>query len=207
VSGAVAGTVAVRPSVGNASRMTDKPSYIGLLNAIANAEGDAECYLGAWAAVTPRDDVRSVISTVALREGEHSKAFAKRLCELGFEVQPRTDPKTAERMAIASSTTLSDLQKFDQLDLGRGQVQGKPDIFTGMFADTTIDIQTGGLLGRYIAEERDSGRMFEQCRCQLESELSNGASQTNGAQNGSTDRLARIESLLECLVERLDAKV
>jgi hypothetical protein len=32
-----------------------------------------------------------------------------------------------------------------------------------MFEDTTIDIQTGALLGRYIAEERDSGRRLRAC--------------------------------------------
>lgn len=192
--------------------MTDKPSYLGLLNAISNAEGEAECYLTAWAGVTTRDDVRQVLSTIALREGEHSKAFAKRMCELGFEVLPRTDAKAAERMAIASSTTLSDLEKFEQLDLGRPPVEGKPDIFANMLADASIDIQTGGLLGRYIAEERDSGRMFQSCRRSLEAEAAGGRAASNGSggasgSNGaaSTDRLARIESLLECLVEKLGA--
>lgn len=189
--------------------MSDKPSYLGLLNAISVAEGEAECYLSAWAAVTPRDDVRQVLSTIALREGEHSKAFAKRMCELGFEVLPKADAKAAERMAVASSTTLTDLEKFEQLDLGRAPVEGKPDIFAGMLGDMSIDIQTGGLLGRYIAEERDSGRMFQSCRGQLEAECAAGNGSTNGAAgghaatNGSTDRLARIESLLEQLVAKL----
>ena len=35
---------------------------------------------------------------------------------------------------------------------------GDPDIFSGFFTDSTIDIQTGALLGRYICEERDTGR-------------------------------------------------
>ena len=83
--------------------MSDKPSYLGLLNAVSNAESQAECYLTAWAEVTPDDGVRHVISTVALREGEHGKAFAKRLCELGYTVLPREDPKFDDKMAIASS--------------------------------------------------------------------------------------------------------
>ena len=33
--------------------MSDKPSYLGLLNAVSNAESQAECYLTAWAEVTP----------------------------------------------------------------------------------------------------------------------------------------------------------
>jgi len=181
--------------------MTDKPSYLGLLNAISVAEGDAHCYLSAWAGATTRDDVRAVISTVALREGEHSLAFAKRMCELGYDVMRREDPKSAERMAIAASTTLSDLEKFEQLGLGEPEVEGRPDIFAGMFADTTIDIQTGGLLGRYIAEERDSGRMFRACRQALEAECASAG--TNGRAGGSPDRLDRIEALLETLVSKV----
>ena len=49
--------------------MSDKPSYLGLLNTIALAETRAECYLSAWAEVTQDDDVRAILKKVALREG------------------------------------------------------------------------------------------------------------------------------------------
>jgi rubrerythrin len=176
--------------------MADKPSYIGLLNAIAVAEGQAECYLQAWAAATPSDDVRQVLTTVALREGEHSKAFEKRLCELGYSVRAKDDAKAAERAAVAARTDLSDKEKFEQLGLV-GEGDG-PDVFSSMFADKNIDIQTGALLGRYIAEERDSGRMFRECYAQLSSASNGGAS---GAD--LSGQLARIETLLEKLVDRL----
>ncbi len=124
--------------------MSDKPSYLGLLNAIANGESQAECYLNAWAATTPDDGVRQVISTVALREGEHGKAFAKRLCELGYTVLPREDPKFDEKMAIAGDKHLTDREKFEKLGFSpaersepsgpglllthvRGQVDRHPD--------------------------------------------------------------------------------
>ena len=54
--------------------MSEKPSYLGLLNAISVAESDAGEYLAAWAAVTPSADVKAVIRTVSLRESEHSLA-------------------------------------------------------------------------------------------------------------------------------------
>ena len=54
--------------------MSTEPTYLPLLRRIAEAECNAEVYLSAWAGATPRDDVRRVISTVALREGEHAKA-------------------------------------------------------------------------------------------------------------------------------------
>ncbi|MEM7337751.1 MAG: hypothetical protein AAF467_03825 [Actinomycetota bacterium] len=144
--------------------MAEKPSYLGLLNAIAVAEGHAEDYLGRWAETTPRDDVRSVIHAVALREGEHAKAFEKRIWELGFGLKPSLADQS--KMEIAGSADLSDRAKFEKLGLAADPGDG-PDVFTGMFADTTIDIQTGGLLGRYIAEERDSGRMLRACYDQL----------------------------------------
>ena len=65
--------------------MSEKPSYIGLLNAIAVGETQAECYLSAWAGTTPDDAVRQVLTTIALREGEHASAFAKRINELGCD--------------------------------------------------------------------------------------------------------------------------
>lgn len=183
--------------------MSDKPSYLGLLNAISNAESEAECYLNAWAEVTPRDDVRCIIQAVALREGEHGKSFAKRMCELGYGLQSRSDGKFDERMAIASSKTLTDKEKFEKLGLCAPVDTSKPDFFSGMLADCTIDIQTGTLLGRYIAEERDSGRMLRGCYEQLSKEAngSNGSAVTAGA-----DRLERIECLLEQLVEKLAAR-
>lgn len=143
--------------------MSHKPSYLGLLNAVSVAETDAGTYLAAWAAVTPSKDVRAVINTIALRETEHGLAFAKRIDELGYEVIPKADPKTAERMAIAGSTALSDKEKFEALGLGRAAQNGSRDIFDTFFENKDLDPVTGGLLGRYVAEERDSGRKFAEC--------------------------------------------
>jgi rubrerythrin len=184
--------------------MTDKPSYLPLLNRIANAETEAEGYLGAWAATTPRADVRQILAAVALREGEHGKAFAKRLCELGYEVEPMAEirAKAAERAQVTASTNLSDREKFEKLGFGQPSDPSQPDQFAAMFADRNIDIQTGELLGRYISEERDSTRMFEDCYRQLCAEENGAPASAAGA---GTDRLARIESLLEQLVDRLPA--
>ena len=181
--------------------MSEKPSYLGLLNAVSNAESQAECYLTAWAEVTPDDGVRHVISTVALREGEHGKAFAKRLCELGYTVLPREDPKFDDKMAIASSTTLTDREKFEKLGFSRVVDPSAPDIFSKFFDDKTIDIQTGALLGRYIAEERDSDRMLHGCYDQL-CAAENGHGSAGGANGDLGAQLARIEDLLEKLVAK-----
>jgi rubrerythrin len=138
-----------------------KPSYLGLLNAIALGEGRAHQYLSCWAAKTPDADVKKVIATVAIREGEHSHAFTKRLCELGFTVQDRPDPQFEKNMAIANADC-SDLEKFEALGFG-GEGRNSRDPFKGIFDDESIDVATGELLGRYISEERDSGRMLRAC--------------------------------------------
>ena len=86
--------------------MADKPSYLGLLNAVANAECRGHAYLTAWADVTPDPDVRAVLLTIAAREGEHGFSFAKRINELGFELMPTDDPTFDEKMEIATSDLL-----------------------------------------------------------------------------------------------------
>jgi hypothetical protein len=160
--------------------MSDKPSYLGLLNAISVAETDAGCYLAEWAKVTPSDDVRAVIHTIALRETEHGMAFEKRIDELGYKVEPRVDPKNAERMAIAASTALSDKEKFEALGLGKRPTNGAPDVFDNFFENKDLDPVTGGLLGRYVAEERDSGRKFAACYAILSADADKAAAKANG---------------------------
>ena len=110
--------------------MGQKPSYLGLLNAISLAESEAHEYLTAWAAVTPHEGVKATLLTVAAREGEHGMAFAKRINELGYNLRPGPDdPKRAERMSIACSTEISDYDKMhalandnriDTVDCGEG---------------------------------------------------------------------------------------
>jgi hypothetical protein len=173
--------------------MSDKPSYLGLLNSIAVGEADGEELLCAWAAATPRADVRAVLEAVMVREGEHAKSFAKRIDELGFSVRPTEAPTHASRMAIARSTTLSDCEKFEQLNVGVQPNGG--DIFQRFMDDVTIDIRTGELMGRYISEERDSNRMLQACRAAVSAEANGSAG------NGEIEaRLERIERALTQLV-------
>jgi rubrerythrin len=184
--------------------VAETPSYLGLLNGVSHGESRAHCYLSAWADVTTNDEVRAVLRTVAAREGEHGMAFAKRIDELGFALEPRDDPKFEDRMAIASSTTLTDLQKMEQLRFTDYFVDDGPDIFDKFFSDHTIDIQTGALLGRYICEERDTiGRL--RCCYDLLRASSNGAGSTSAAAGGSAE-IKRIEAKIDALcdtVERL----
>jgi hypothetical protein len=171
--------------------MAEKPSYLGLLNGISIAEGRAADYLEAWCACATDPDLQATLRTVSLREREHSLAFAKRINELGFEVKPNENiPEFSEQMDIVTSDC-SDYEKAEALGLFKTRAQtDEPDIFSGFFNDATIDIQTGALLGRYICEERDTGRMIAACSAKLKAKH-------EGADGLGTDRLAALESKLD----------
>lgn len=147
-----------------------KPTYLGLLNTISLAESRAYRYLTEWASVTPDPEVREVLLKVAAREGEHGMAFAKRIDELGYHVRPKTEVggETPEDTAMdIVRSDRSDLEKLEALGLEKLDTGDEPDVFDGFFRDHTIDITTGELLGRYIAEERDTARLLRGCYEQL----------------------------------------
>jgi len=176
--------------------MSEKPSYLGLLNAVAVAEGRAHAYLRAWIEVTPSDEVRQVLRTVAAREGEHAMSFAKRINELGYEVRPGNEDDAGKAMKIASSSR-SDLEKMKAFKLHRIDTGTKPDVFDDFFKDHSIDVATGELLGRYIAEERDSGRLLRSCYEQLKRQAGEGPT-------AGDDSVARLESKVDALCRAVD---
>lgn len=175
-----------------------RPTYLPLLNSIAVNEAKGERLLQTWANSTRDPQLKSVLEFVAIREGEHAMAFTKRMCELGYEVDEKSAYqvfKDFDSLLECASSDASDAEKVAMLagDAG-GDGEGK-DPFRGFFNDTTIDPQTGGLLGRYIAEERDSGRLLGSQYDRIRSE---------GGRVSDTD--ARIAELSEC-VATLQAEV
>jgi len=143
------------------AKTSKKPSYLGLLNAVALGEANGALFLNAWADTTSDPKVEEVLRFVAIREHEHAAAFTKRIVELGFEVQPREDGGRHRKAMRMAKSSASDAEKFEWFRLD--QPPKETDIFDGFFANKDLDPQTGGLLGRYIAEERDSLRRFAAC--------------------------------------------
>lgn len=139
--------------------MSDKPSYLGLLNAIAVAEQRGFELLDAWRQATPDARLAGVLQQVAIREREHAAAFAKRVCELGYEVRQAPSPEFDDALACAGSTA-PDADKFRHVLGYGGPRDGEEDPLGRVFEDRTIDVQTGALLGRFIAEERDSEQLL-----------------------------------------------
>ena len=136
---------------------TTKPSFLGLLNTLSVAETAAAPVFTTWADTTKDKKLQKVLRLVAMREGEHGIAFAKRMLELGYEVRTPEDVGNTEALNLVASNK-TDLQKLRGLKFHKAP--SGPDVFDGMFADKTIDPVTGGLLGRYIAEERDTLRLL-----------------------------------------------
>lgn len=190
--------------------MSDKPSYLGLLNAISLAESRAHCYLTEWAAVTPDPDVRQVLLTVAAREGEHGMSFAKRINELGYDLKPKEGEDLGKALDTVRSDC-SDLEKMEALGLDKLDTGDKPDVFDGFFQDHSIDIRTGELLGRYIAEERDSARLLRRCYEALrDAEVRDGRnartadSKSDKALRTATKQLSALDAKVDALCRSVE---
>jgi hypothetical protein len=92
---------------------------------------------------------------------------------------------------------------METFGLARLDTGDKPDIFDNFFKDHSIDIRTGELLGRYIAEEHDTGRLFRSCYEELKA--ASGA-----AGSASSTELAALNAKVDALcaaVEQLQSTV
>ncbi len=138
--------------------MSDKPSYLKVLNAIAVGEARGHALFDAWAKATRDAELANTLNVVAIRECEHAAVFTKRLCELGYSVLEKPAEDFETRLQTLRSD-VSDAEKFESV-FGYGRERGDEGL-GGIFADTTIDPLTGKLLGRFIAEERDTRRRLE----------------------------------------------
>ncbi len=173
----------------------DAPTYLPLLNSIAVNEAKGQCLLNAWADSTRDTQLAAVLRFVAIREGEHAMAFEKRMCELGHAVNQQSAyqffKNFDEQLAFLRSNA-SDAEKVTCFrgDAPRAEGEQK-DPFRNFLADTTMDPLTGSLMGRYVCEERDSGR-------RLKAEYDRVC--------GAAPRAAEIDELRAC-VEALQAEV
>jgi hypothetical protein len=142
--------------------VSEQPTYLGPLNLLSLAETTAAEWFTAWAGVTSHSEVRSLLEVVAEREAEHGRAFAKRISDLGFELT-RPDAETVatnQRFLDIACSEQSDLQKFEAFGFTTAGHPDQSDVYDGLLdKDRTVDPETGALLGRYVAEDRDSGRM------------------------------------------------
>jgi rubrerythrin len=176
--------------------MADKPSYIGLLNAIANGERVGHKIFRNWAKVTTCDDIRGTLQTVAIREAEHAWAFEKRLCELGFGLRKKEVPEASRKTLKVMKSDATDLEKFEHIGYGKKSKDAQIDGLMKLLEDTTIDPQTGALLGRFICEERDTVRRLKVCYETVKNGATKPAMDTN---------LEQVCAQLATLTEKVEA--
>jgi hypothetical protein len=155
-------TVSTEPAAATTDRTGSKPTYLGLLNEIAEAERRGLEYLTAWADRCSDSEVEEAVRTVAVREGEHCASFTRRVVELGFRLRPRPSTDDEIRRLEVARSDLDDLATFEALGYGDPTPADGPDVFDDYFKDHSIDPVTGALLGRFVAEERESARILRQ---------------------------------------------
>jgi hypothetical protein len=177
--------------------MSDKPSYLGLLNAIAVGERRGHAVLSAWCDATQDRELASVLHRVAVREQEHAAAFEKRLCELGYGIKETDNPSFPDTLAFARSDAGDDAKFRRVLGYQAPDEPTRDDPLARVFEDRSIDPTTGALLGRFIGEERDSERQLRTTWKRIASET---ASRAATAAHGDDDPLladiaARIDRL------------
>jgi hypothetical protein len=184
-----------------------KPKYLGLLNAISNAESAAGVYLEAWADVTPDPDLACTLRLVAARERSHGEVFCRRIAELGFTLRKKVDPRGAEQLAKLSNPNISDLEKIGDRDERDSDPFG--DI-RRRIAEGEFDPMTANLMTWYIAEEIDSGRRLREAYdCVREKAGAKRKSAATGAPSADAEAImacmtagfARLEKSLEKLVK------
>ncbi len=186
--------------------MPDKPSYLGLLNAIAVNEARAHQYLQVWIDKTTDPEVEAVLRTVAWREGEHGMSFAKRVNELGYQLRDRDDLNLADRLEVAGSDR-TDLEKMEYF--GQDRLDEVLGAFDTIFSDHSIDIQTGELLGRYVAEEFDTARLLRCCYEQLKARQGETpdptfVSTTGAGATGASSELAALNDKVDALCRAVE---
>lgn len=178
--------------------MSDKPTYLGLLNAIVNGERRGHAFLTAWSEMSPDPDIALMLKTVALREAEHAATFEKRMCELGYTLIEKDDDNHEKTMKLICSD-VSDLEKFQKLGYDKSPNEDGEDQLLQLLSDKSIDPQTGALLGRFIAEERDSGRILR-AAYQCAKERSGSVQSTAGEDKVTLSQIcAQLEKLTEAV--------
>jgi hypothetical protein len=174
----------------------EKPSYLGLLNAISLAESNAGVYLRAWADATGDEDLACTLRFVAARETSHGEVFCRRLNELGFNLRHKPDPGADKRLAKVANPKIDDIDKLAAEREERGDPFAE---IKQQLADGRFDAMTANLLTWYIAEEYDSGRRLREAYDCVRAKA--GGSAPGKKANGHAAALpsADAEAIMACM--------
>jgi hypothetical protein len=174
---------------------TEKPPYLGLLNAISLAETSAGHYLRAWADATPDEDLACTLRFVAARETSHGEVFCRRIAELGYELRNKPDPAAGKRLAKLANPAISDLDKI-------GDEREEADPFRDIkrqLAAGHYDPMTANLLNWYIAEEGDSGRRLREVYDCVREKADGRSRKSNGRSMPSMGPSDDAQAIMACM--------
>jgi ferritin len=175
---------------------TEKPPYLGLLNAISLAESEAGVYLEAWANATDDEELAGTLRFVAARETSHGELFCRRLCELGYDLRQKPNPKAATRLARYANPKVSDCEK-----VGPEREEGDTfaDIRQGI-ASGVYDTMTCNMLQWYINEEADSGQRLREAYAKVRAKAGMTPAKSNGhAAQIDTGPSADAQAIMACM--------
>ena len=184
--------------------MSDKPSYLGLLNAIANGESQAECYLNAWAEVDARRrrasghlDGRAPRGRA--RQGVREAAVRARL----HACSPARIRSSTRRWTIAGDKHLTDREKFEKLGFSPAE-RSEPSGPTSSHVvrrqdDRHPDRRAARSLHRRGARQRPHARGVLPTSCAQPRTATRSRTATAATCRA---QLGRIEDLLEKLVAK-----
>lgn len=183
-----------------ATQTAEKPSYLGLLNAISLAETEAGHYLTAWANATDDEELASTLRFVAARETSHGELFCRRLAELGYELRQKADPKAAARLARYANPKISDCEKVgpEREEVGDLFADIRANIAAGVYDDMTCN-----MLQWYINEEVDSGARLNKVYAKVRAKAGmTSAKKSNGHATPSFDEAvpsADAQAIMACM--------
>ncbi|MGH6970796.1 MAG: hypothetical protein ACREEQ_04225, partial [Caulobacteraceae bacterium] len=177
----------------------EKPSYLGLLNAISLAETDAGHYLTAWANATDDEELATTLRLVAAREASHGDLFCRRLCELGYDLRQKPDPKAAARLARYANPRIPDCEKVgpERAEPGDTFAEIRANISAGAY-----DAMTCNMLQWYVAEEDDSGRRLREAYAKVRAKagMTSASPKPNGhAAPAPEGASADAEAIMACM--------
>ncbi len=185
------------------STSKSKPAYLGLLNAISLAETEAGVYLRAWADATCDDELACTLRLVAARETSHGQIFCRMVGELGFDLKPKPDPKSAERIAKYANPKVSDL---DKLPREREETDPFGEIEKAI-AGGSYDPVTANMLSWYICEERDSAAKLRAAYAKVRAKAGGAKANGNGAAKAMSNGAAAhgpsddAKAIMACMTE------
>lgn len=182
---------------------SEKPRYLGLLNAISLAESAAGQYLEAWADATSDADLACTLRLVAARETSHGEVFCRRIAELGYSLKPKSDPEAESRFACYADPKIPDIDKLPKREDGDPFGDIRVALKRGEF-----DPMTANLLTWYIAEEEDSGRRLRDAYACVRAKASApahsaSAPDTEALMACMSEGFARLEKSIDRLAKTL----